>query len=352
MHPTTASIDLAKDVFELAFADSAGKILQRKRLSRARLASEFENRPPMVVVMEACSSAHYWARRLTGLGHTPLLLPAQHIKPFVRGNKTDRADAAGLIRAHALGGIQPVPIKSADQQGVQGLHRIREHHKHQRTASINTVRGLLREFGLVIPQGAAKVRPAALAALEDGDNELPMALRHHLADLLERIASHEAAMTRIERDLAQFAARDVRSQRFLAATGIGVLTATALSAGQGDLERFPSGRHFASSLGLTPKEFSSGNTRRLGKLTRRGDIYLRTLLIHGGRSLLHSAAMRRKRGKQLDRLAEWALQLQDRVGSNKAACAVANKLARRLWAAEHHRTSFDPNHVSPPPAAN
>ena len=313
--------------------------------------SEFENRQPLAVVMEACSSAHYWARRLLRLGHSPLLLPAQHTKPFVRGNKTDRADASGLITAHAVGGIRAVPVKTAEQQGVQGLHRIREHHKHQRTASINILRGLLREFGVVIPAGAQKVRPAALAALEDGDNDLPMALRHHLAELLDQIATHSTAMARIERDLAEFAARDVRSQRLQVATGIGLLTATALSAGQGDLDRFPSGRHFASSLGLTPKEFSSGNTRRLGKLTRRGDVYLRTLLIHGGRSLLQSAAIRRKRGKELDHLAQWALQLQDRVGRNKAACAVANKLARRLWAAEHHRASFDPNHISQPRAA-
>ena len=134
--------------------------------------------------------------------------------------------------------------------------------------------------------------------------------------------------------------------------GVGLLTATALSAGQGELNRFPSGRHFASSLGLTPREFSSGNSRRLGKLTRRGDVYLRQLLIHGARSLLQSAAIRRRQGKYLDRLSAWALQLSDRVGHNKAACAVANKLARRLWAAEHHRASFDPNHVSQPPVVH
>ena len=352
MNATTIAIDLAKDVFELAFADAAGKIIQRKRLSRARLMAEFHNRQPLTVVMEACSSGHYWARRLVALGHVALLLPAQHTKPFVRGNKTDRSDAAGLIRAHAVGDIQPVPIKTADQQGIQGLHRIREHHKHQRTATINVLRGLLREFGVVIPTGAQKVRPAVLAALEDGDNDLPMALRHRLAELLEQIVVHSAAMDRIESDLAEFLARDVRSQRFQTATGIGLITATALSAGQGDLDRFPSGRHFASSIGLTPKEFSSGNTRRLGKLTRRGDIYLRQLLIHGARSLLQSAAIRRRHGKDLDRLSAWALQLNERVGYNKAACAVANKLARRLWAAEHHRASFDPNHVSQPPVAH
>lgn len=352
MNATTVAIDLAKDVFELAFAEAKGRIAQRKRLRRARFQAEFESRLPLTVLMEACGSAHYWARRFAALGHTPVLLPPRHCKPFVRGNKTDRADAAGLLTAYAVGGIRPVPVKSAEQQGIQGLHRVREHHKHQRTASINVVRGLLREFGIPIPVGAAKLRPAALAALEDGDNDIPMALRLRLGELLEEIASHTDAMQRIEVDLAEFASRDVRSQRFQTATGIGLITATALSAGQGELDRFPSGRHFASSLGLTPKEFSSGNTRRLGKLTRRGDIYLRQLLIHGGRSLLQAAALRRKQGKELDRLAEWALRLSDRAGHNKAACAVANKLARRLWAAEHHRTSFDPNHVSQAPGAH
>jgi transposase len=352
MNATTVAIDLAKDVFELAFADSDARIVQRKRLSRARLAAEFQNRPAMTVVMEACSSSHYWARRLAAMGHQPLLLPAQHAKPFVRGNKTDRSDVAGLLTAFAVGDIRPVPIKTAEQQGVQGLHRIREHHKHQRTATINVVRGLLREFGVAIPVGAAKLRPAAIAALEDAENDLPMALRHRLHELLEEIAAHSSAMARIESDLAEFAARDVRSQRYQTATGVGLITATALSAGQGELGRFPSGRHFASSLGLTPREFSSGNSRRLGKLTRRGDVYLRQLLIHGARSLLQSAAIKRRQGKDLDRLAAWALQLSDRVGHNKAACAVANKLARRLWAAEHHRTSFDPNHVSQPPVAH
>lgn len=352
MNATTVAIDLAKDVFELAFADAGARILQRKRLSRARLAAEFQNRPPLTVVMEACSSSHYWARRLAAMGHRPLLLPAQHAKPFVRGNKTDRSDVAGLLTAFTVGDIRPVPIKTAEQQGIQGLHRIREHHKHQRTASINILRGLLREYGVVIPAGSHKVRPAAMAALEDGDNDLPMALRHALHELLQQIDTHSAAMARVEGALAEFAARDVRSQRYQTATGVGLITATALSAGQGELDRFPSGRHFASSLGLTPREFSSGNTRRLGKLTRRGDIYLRQLLIHGARSLLQSAAIRRRQGKDLDRLAQWAVQLSDRVGHNKAACAVANKLARRLWAAEHHRASFDPNHVSQPPVAH
>ena len=348
MNATTVAIDLAKDVFELVWADAQGSVIARKRLRRAALSTVLENVLPLTVVVEACGSAHHWGRRFERLGHQVVLLPAQHCRPFVRGNKTDRSDATGLLTAHRVGGITPVPLKTEEQQGVQALHRLREHHKHQRTASINALRGLLREFGVTIPVGAAKVRPAALSALEDADNGIPMALRHRFAELLDEIVAHSESMQRIESDLAEFARRDLRSQRFQAAAGIGLITATALSASQGDLDRFPSGRHFASSLGLTPKEFSSGSTRRLGKLTRRGDIYLRTLLIHGGRSLLQRAALKRRQGLELDRLSEWALALADRIGRNKAACAVANKLARRLWAAEHHRVAFDPNHASDP----
>lgn len=349
MNATTVAIDLAKDVFELAWADAQGRVLARKRLRRQALPGAFDNVPPLTVVMEACGSSHYWARRLERLGHRAVLLPAQHCKPFVRGNKTDRSDVAGLLIAYQVADLRPVPTKTVEQQGVQALHRLREHHKHQRTATINVLRGLLREFGITIAVGAAKVRPAVLAALEDGDNELPMVLRHRLAELLDEVATHTAAMLRIEDDLAEFNRRDLRSQRYQTATGVGLITATALSASYGDLARFPSGRHLASSLGLTPREFSSGTTRRLGKLTRRGDIYLRTLLIHGARSVLQRAIMRRKQGATLDHLSAWALALGERIGHNKAACAVANKLARRLWAADHHCASFDPNHISQPP---
>ena len=339
-------IDLAKDVFELAFADAAGRIIERKRLSRKAFATCLDNRPPLRVVMEACGSAHYWARRFQRAGHTVVLLPAHDVRPYVRRNKTDRADAAGLLEADRCGDIKPVPIKSPDQQSVQGLHRIREHLKAQRTASINLIRGLLREFGITLPCGAAKVRPATLAALEDGDNELPMALRHSLHRLLEQIAAFEADKQMIDDELDAFARRDARSQRLQKPGGIGLITATALSASIGDFGRFPSGRHLASALGLTPREFSSGNSRRLGRITKRGDSYLRMLLIHGARSALIAAKAARKKEVELDRTQTWVLALADRVGHNKAAVALANKTVRRLWAAEHHGQTFDPNHRS------
>lgn len=342
----TLAIDLAKDVFELAFADALGRIVERKRLRRGPFARCLENRTPLRIVMETCGSAHAWARKFMRLGHEVTLLPAQHVRPYVRRNKTDRADAAGLLEAARCGDIRTVPIKTPEQQGTQGLHRIREYHKAQRTAAINTVRGLLREFGVAIPAGADKVRPAALAALEDGDNDIPVALRHALAGLLDQIILCQEAMDAIEKQLAEIAKRDTLSQRLMAASGIGLITATAMSAGIGDFARFPSGRHFASALGLTPREYSSGGTRRLGRITKQGDRYLRTLLIHGARSALVVAATARKRGQPLDRTQHWVLALAERKGHNKAAVALANKTARRLWAAEHHGTSFDPDHIS------
>ena len=346
---TTVAVDLAKEIFELAFADASGRIVARQRLKRESFAGCLINRTPLHVVMEACGSAHHWARTFARSGHRVTLLPAQYVRAYVHRNKTDRADAAGLLEALRCGAMRPVPIKSAQQQGMQGLHRVRELHKAQRTAAINTARGLLREFGLAIPLGAAKLRPAMLAALEDGGNELPMPLRDALAGLLKSIQASETAMAQIEQALADVARHDTRSQRLMQAAGVGLLTATAMSAGLGDLARFPSGRHLASAIGITPREYSSGNTRRLGRIGKQGDPYLRTLLIHGARSNLLQAALRQKRGQPLDRTQRWALALAEKKGHNKAAVALANKTVRRLWAAEHHGASFDPDHLSARP---
>ena len=346
MHATTVAIDLAKDVFELAFADEAGRIVERKRLSRRAFARALHNRSSLAVIMEACGSAHYWARRLQAQGHGVRLLPARDVRPYVRRNKTDRADAAGLLEAARCGQIDAVPVKSPRQQGWQALHRVREQLKAQRTATINLVRGVLREYGVALPAGANRLAPGVMAALEDGDNELPMPLRATLADLLARIASLKQGVDAIEAQLASEAEHDVAVQRYQSVPGVGLLTATALRAGAGELSRFRSGRHLAAWLGLVPREHSSGHQRRLGSITKRGDAYLRTLLIHGGRAVLRSALMRRRAGGELEPLQAWALEVQQRQGHNKAAVALANKLARRLWAIDHHGAAFDPRHVS------
>ena len=346
MHATTVAIDLAKEVFELAFADPAGRILERKRLTRRAFSRVMDNRPPMTVVMEASGSAHYWGRRFQAQGHVVRLLPARDVRPYVRRNKTDRADAAGLVEAARCEQIAQVPVKTPRQQGLQALHRVREQLKAQRIATINLMRGLLREYGLVIPEGAAKVPAAVRAALEDADNEVPMPLRATLAEQLDRIATLQADMGAIEKRLAEEAQHDVAVQRYLTVPGVGLLTATALRAGAGDLSRFRSGRHLAAWIGLVPREHSSGHQRRLGPITRRGDVYLRTLLIHGGRAVLRAALMRQRAGRDLDPLQAWALELAQRQGHNKAAVALANKLARRLWALDHYGAAFNAHHIS------
>lgn len=346
MYATTVAIDLAKEVFELAFADGEHRIVEHKRLTRRVFTHALDNRGPLRVVMEACGSAHTWARRFVGLGHVVRLLPARDVRPYVRRNKTDRTDAAGLIEADRCAQIDTVPIKSTQQQGVLALHRIRERFKAQRTATINLLRGVLREFGIAIPLGAAQVRPAVLAALEDGDNDLPMALRHTLGELLSQLQVFTQNMEAIEQRLQATMKNDPVSQRYQQVPGVGVLTATALHASSGSLNRFRSGRHFAAWLGLTPREHSSGSQRHLGRISKRGDGYLRMLLIHGARAALRAAKVRALRQQPLDRLQAWALELQGRVGHNKAAVALANKMARRLWAMEHHGKAFDADHLS------
>jgi transposase len=343
------AVDLAKDVFERASADGNCRVLARERLGRREFASCLDNRACIEVVMEACGSAHHRARRFARAGHQPVLLPAHDVRPFVRRRKTDRTDAAGLLEARRCADIRPLPVKTTGQQVVQALHRIREHYKTQRTASIKLLRGFLREFGIIIPTGAAKARPAALVALEDADNELAVDLRQALASVLDRIQADEAAMACIEQQLVEHARGDLRAQRHLAAGGIGVITATALSASCGELKRFPSGRHFASSLGLAPRVDASGHTTRLGRIIKRGDRYLRTPLVHGARAELRAAAVARTKAKPLDRTPAWALVLADKAGQNVAAIALANKTGRRLWAAEKYGERFDPNHVSPRP---
>lgn len=351
MHASTVAIDLAKEVFELAFADAQGRVIERKRLSRKTFARVMEQRPPLRVLMEACGSAHYWGRRFQRQGHAVRLIPARDVRPYVRGNKTDRNDVAGMLEADRCADIAEVPLKTPEQQGIQSLHRIREQLKGERTATLNLLRGVLREFGVVVPLGAAKVPVAVRDALEDGDNELPMALRQTLDEQLQRLGQLQADMAAIEQRLEAFASRDVAVQRYRQVPGIGLLTATALRAGAGELSRFRSGRQLSAWLGLTPREHSSGQQRRLGRLTKRGDAYLRTLLIHGARAVLQAARMKQRRGQALDPLQQWALSLQDRQGHNKAACALANKLARRLWAMEHHGRAFDPHHLSQRPLA-
>ena len=345
----TIAVDLAKTVFEIAVANSRGTITERHRLSRAQFQRFFHNRDRATVVMEACGTAHFWARELTRLGFTVRLLPAQYVHPYRRRNKTDRADAAALLDAARCGEILDVPVKTQDQQAIQGLHRIRSQWMAARTARINALRGLLREQGIDLPAGANNAVKTAPPVIDD--ERIPYALRLALLDIVGEILSLEARIERIEGQLATHARADASVQALLNVPGIGLLSATALVAAVGSPANFRSGRHLAAWLGLTPKESSSGRRRKLGRISKRGDAYLRTLLTHGARAVLSRAKQLAYQGKPLSQLQTWALSLEQRTGHNKATCALANKLARICWAVWMHQREFNGNYQPRPIAA-
>jgi transposase len=335
---TLVAVDLAKSVFEVAVSHHPGQVAKQRRYTRKQFRLALAQLPPSTIVMEACGSAHFWARRSQSLGHQPVLLPPHAVRPYVRRNKTDRTDTKGMLEAYRNEDIRPVPVKSVAQQTLASLHRLRSGWLAERTARINTLRGLLREFGIVIPLGAQHVVPTAWGYIEDAESELPDALRPALAEICQEIRDLERRIKMIEHQLAALAARTPTVAQLMTIPGVGLLIATALVAFVGDIGRFPSCRHFASYLGLTPRESSSGLRRRLGAISKRGDVYLRTLLIHGARSVLLAATRRAP-----DRLRTWALERKQARGHNKAAIAVANKLARIVWAVWKHDRPFQPH---------
>ena len=328
-------VDLAKSVFEVAVSTVPGRVQERRRLSRAALTPFFAARPPAEVLLEACGSAHHWGRELQRLGHTVRLLPASDVARYRDGNKTDRADAKALLEAARNEKISRVPVKSLEQQAVVALHRLRQGYLQTRTARINAVRGHLREFGCVIPVGAAQVVPRAYAALDQ--DAVPALLRPALHTVLEEIAALETRAEAVRTELIRLAAQMPDVQRLLTVPGVGLLTATALVAFVGDIHRFRSGRDFAAYLGLTPREHSSGPVRRLGAITKRGNSYVRMLLIHGARSALRAGAVT----THPDDLRTWARALAARKGHNVAAVALANKLARVCWRVWREQRPFE-----------
>jgi transposase len=263
---TRIAVDVAKAVFEVAVSDRPGRVVRRERLPRAQFLTFFANHPAATVVMEACGSAHYWGRRLEDLGHRVLLLPPHHVRPYVRRNKTDRTDAKGILEASRNEDIHPVPVKTVPQQVLTSLHRLRSGWMTERTARLNALRGLLREQGVFIPVGARQVVPAVWALLEDADSDFPHALRPLFAQACQEIRDIEARIKHVERQLEALTEQLPVVALLLSIPGIGLLTATALLAFLGDIHRFPSGRHLASYLGLTPREFSSGLKRHLGRI--------------------------------------------------------------------------------------
>jgi transposase len=333
MNATTVAVDLAKSVFELAVADRNWKIVERARLSRAQFERFFRNRSVTLVVMEACGSAHYWARVLEAQGIEVKLLPPSYVRAYVKRNKTDAADAAALLEAVRCADIVPVRVKSVEQQALQSLHRVRSGWMTTRTARINALRGYCREFGIVIAVGARLGLEQIARVVADPETAVPAMLRDTMRLLVEEIRLLEARIAQLERELSTTAKASPACTTLLSIPGIGLLTATAMVAATGgSVSHYKDARHFASWFGLTPKEHSSGSSRHLGRISKRGDRYLRVLLTHGARSVLRTATVTARCGKPLDPLRQWALAVQARSNHNKATCALANKLARICFA--------------------
>jgi transposase len=335
---TLVAVDLAKSVFQLAVSERPGRVVRRERLTRDKFLEFFAQQPQSTVTMEACGSAHFWARRIEELGHKVVLLPPQYVRPYVLRNKTDRNDTDAMLEAYRNEQIRVVPIKSVTQQVLGTLHRLRSGWVGERTARINALRGLLRELGFFIAVGRRAVLPHAWEIIQDASSGLPDALRPSLVTLCEEIVELSKYIEDTEKRLNALSQQIPAVARVYSVPGIGILTATALYAFVGDPLRFPSGRHLASFIGLTPREYSSGSHRYLGRISKRGDAYLRMLLVHGARAILWHA----KRLERPDRLRAWALRLEKKIGHNKAAVALANKMTRIAWAVWKNDRDFEP----------
>ena len=335
MNVTTIGIDLAKSVFQVHGVDKRGKAMIQKRLRRSRVLEYFVQLPPCLIGMEACSSAHYWARKLREQGHEVKLMAPQFVKPYVKSNKTDAADAEAICEAVTRPTMRFVPIKSVDQHAVLSLHRARSGFVKSRTAQANQIRGLLGEFGIVLPQGIVHVAGRLPDIIEDADNELPIVFR----ELLLRLRSHLLELNRqiqeLEDQIDAWHKNNEDSLRLAKIPGVGVLTASALVASIGDARCFKNGRELAAWLGLVPRQHSSGGKPLLLGISKRGDAYLRTLMVHGARSAVRVAA-----NKQTP-TDSWTNQLSTRRHMNVVSVARANKNARIAWALLAHNRDYD-----------
>jgi transposase len=319
---TTIGIDLAKNSFSVHGVDAAGAVLLRKTVSRARLMGLLIEQPPCVIGLEACSGAHEWARRFQTFGHTVRLMAPRFVAPYRKNGKNDGNDAEAICEAVSRPHMRFIPIKTLEQQAVLCLHRVRQGFIEERTATINRLRGLLAEFGFVLPQSSAAVRRSVAALLE----QLPAHAARALGDLLEHLRSLDARVREYEHAIEAHARESEAAQLAQQRQGIGPLTASAIVATVGDVREFKNGRQFSAWLGLVPRQHSTGGKQRLGHITGRGDPYLRTLLVMGARSVLQRAA------GQSDPLSRWALAVRARRGYHRACIAVAAKNARVVWA--------------------
>jgi len=342
-------VDLSKRVYQVHAVDRRGGVVQAKAMTPQRFFAWCGELPAgCVVAMEACSGAHHVARRLRLVGLDARLIAAHFVTPYRmsgKGGKNDANDAAAICEAAGRPHMRFVPVKTVEQQGQLAVHRLREGYKEERTALINRIRGLLSEFGLVFPQGPEALRAVLADVIEDAGNELPGVARLALQRAHLHWIDIELQLAWCDQRIASHVREDARASKAATLLGIGPITASALVASVGEFAQFANARQFGAWLGLVPRQNSSGGKTSLGRITKRGDDYLRTLLIQGAKSAVMSA------GKRSDRISQWLVQLKQRAGWQKAVVALANKNARILWAVLTRDVAFDADHVPQPPAA-
>lgn len=327
-------IDLAKQSFQLHGVDKNGATVLKKKLARKDLCELIARLPVCIIGIEACGGANHWVRVFQKFGHTVHMIAPQFVKPFVKSNKNDAADAEAICEAVQRPSMRFVPAKSLEQQDIQSLHRIRSQAVARRTAQANQIRGLLMEYGLIIPLGISYVRKSIPLLLEEADNGLTTMFRELLADLYEEMVHLDTRIKTLENKLDALCTQNEDCQRLRSIPGVGLLSATAMVAAIGDISAFKNGRELAAWLGLVPRQHSTGGKPTLLGISKRGDTYLRTLLIHGGRTVVRVA------NKHQDKRSTWVMKLEERRGKNISAVAVANKNARVAWALLSHKTTY------------
>ncbi len=336
MKITTIGIDLAKNVFQVHATDEHGKKVFNKAFKREQMAAFFVNLPPCLIGMEACGGAHHWARKLQGMGHTVRLMAPQFVKPYVKTNKNDAADAEAICEAVGRANMRFVPVKDVEQQSVLALHRVRQSFVKARTAQANQIRGLLAEFGLIIPQGIGYITSRVPELIEDASNELPGGFRRLVQRLLEHLKELDRQVQELEMQIVVWHRQSEASRKLEQIAGIGPITASALVASLGDVRNFKDGRQVAAWLGLVPRQHSSGGRQNLLGISKRGNTYLRTLLIHGARSVIYHVEKKGESGATC----HWINGVMQRRNKNVAAVALANKNARIVWALLAHDRQY------------
>jgi transposase len=342
---TTVGLDLAKRVMAVHAVAADGRAVARRTLRREQLLPWLAALPPCVVALEACGGAHHWARELTRQGHTVRIIAAEFVQAFRKGGKNDANDAEAICTAARQPNMRFVAMKSEAQQAALCVHRLRQGLVEERTALINRLRGLLTEFGVVAPLSPEKLRRELARCQDPDDQRLPAALRQLVADQVCALDQVEARLAAYAEQIAAQARGSAAAQRLQTIAGVGPTTAAALVATVGAPQEFKNGRQFAAWLGLTPKQHSTGGKTRLGRITKRGDAYVRTLLILGAKSALQAAL--RKPPQLRHHLQRWIVDTVGRIGYHKTLVAIANKHARIIWALLVKGEEFDVRRATP-----